>query len=441
MFLSLIKWIFRLVKYFSMLVLSFVGLLMLTNCTMLGLNYASLETENKPIAYPAITATSKAVWEEEKPALKKQFEDVVYGPWPSGLPAELISRRTVIEDYENGLGTLEELVIKLGVGDGARKFRVGLATPNDANAPLIISQTFSDTCAAFMVADMSKLNGDACGEMRLPGIVTRIFGEFIARAPVRQYLDAGYAYASFEAGEVVPDNAIRAVAAMQQLNGGSQTPSSALMAWAYGFSAVIDVLAPDPKIDEDKIAVLGHSRHGKAALVAGAFEPRIAAVLSHQSGYGGAASSRATTGEGINRMLNGASALFFLKGPSYPHWFAPGFQDYAKRVDDIPVDQHQLIALNAPTPVFLGNGRRDVWSDPNSTYRMAEAADRVYELYGLEGLNQQGMGEFNPQADIAFFMRRGGHGTHQSDIDAFLAFLSAHFDSAEYKDASLNAPE
>ena len=216
---------------------------------------------------------------------------------------------------------------------------------------------------------------------------------------------------------------------MEQLGGGAAVPTSAIAAWAYGFSAVIDVLESDPAINPGQIAVLGHSRHGKAALLAGVYEPRVAAVLSHQSGYGGAASSRATVGEGINKMLNGARVLPLLpKLPGYPHWFAPEFQQYADRLGDIPVDQHQLLALNAPTPVFLGNGRRDVWSDPNSTYRMAEAADRVYELPGLTGLDQDGMQSFNPAADLAFFMRRGGHGVHQSDVDAFIAFLDAHFD-------------
>ena len=207
---------------------------------------------------------------------------------------------------------------------------------------------------------------------------------------------------------------------------------SAITAWAYGYSAVMDVLVLDPKIDASRIAVLGHSRHGKAALVAGAFDPRIGAVLAHQSGYGGAASSRATVGEGIDKMLNGVRALPLLpKLPGYPHWFAPEFQDYADRLEEIPVDQHQLIALNAPTPVFLGNARRDVWSDPNSTYRMAEAADRVYELYGRTGLDQAGLQDYNPAADIAFFLRRGGHGVHQSDVDAFLVFLDAHFGAAQ----------
>lgn len=429
----IIRLFLRAIKYAGILLAGLVGLLVLTNCTMLGLNYASLETANKPAASPEITSTSRAEWLSGRDALKKQFEDIVYGPWPAGAPVELISRQTVIEDYLGGRGMLEELRIKIGSGDDAPVFVLGLATPNSQNAPLIISQTFSSTCAVFMEEVFPRSDGAPCGKVSVPGIATGIFGEFIATAPIDQYLDAGYAYASFEAGELVPDRASTAAAAMEKMDGGGALPTSAIMAWAYGFSAVIDVLASDVKIDASKIAVLGHSRHGKAALVAGAFDPRIAAVLSHQSGYGGAASSRDTTGEGIDKMINGARVLPLVpKLPGYPHWFAPEFSQYADKLDELPIDQHQLIALNAPTPVFLGNGRRDVWSAPNSTYRMAEAADRVYEFYGLEGLNQQGMQSFNPAADISYFMRRGGHGVHQSDIDAFIAFLDAQFKKSDY---------
>ena len=424
MIMTLIRAVLRLFKYAAMLLTGFIGLMMLTNCTMLGLNYASLETDNKPAAYPAITASSLDEWTSGQDALKKQFETVMYGPWPAGVPVELVSRETVKENYLDGRGTLEQLRIKVGEGDDAREFMMGLATPMTPNAPLIISQTFTGTCRVFS----GELCGDPVPGGVLYGLIGGIFGEFIVQAPIDQYLDAGYAYASFAAGELVPDRVNTAGAAMLQMDGGVETPTGAIMAWAYGFSAVIDVLEGDPKIDPARIAALGHSRHGKAALVAGAYEPRIGAVLAHQSGYGGAASSRDTTGEGIDRMLNGARAWPIpLKVPGYPHWFAPEFQDYADKVEEIPVDQHQLIALNAPTPVFLGNGRRDVWSDPNSTYRMAEAADTAYELHGLQGLNQSGMQSFNPAADIAFFMRPGGHGVHQSDVDAFIAFLDAHF--------------
>jgi hypothetical protein len=100
---------------------------------------------------------------------------------------------------------------------------------------------------------------------------------------------------------------------------------------------------------------------------------------------------------------------------------------YAENPGALPIDQHQLLALIAPRPVFLGNGRRDVWSDPTSTYEAAVLADKIYELYGVDGLNQRGLCDFNPDGEIAYHMRRGVHGITPGDIDAYIAFLDAHF--------------
>ena len=85
-----------------------------------------------------------------------------------------------------------------------------------------------------------------------------------------------------------------------------------------------------------------------------------------------------------------------------------------------------LLALLAPTPVLLGNGRRDVWSDPNSSYRAAEAASPVYEAQGASGLPAGGMKEVDPDADLAWWMRPGGHSVVSEDIDTFVAFMAAH---------------
>jgi len=407
--------------------------LVMTNCTMLGLNYASLETGNKGAPYPAIAARSLTDWQAQRGALLTAFEREIYGPWPEGLAVTLIETRIVDDAYMDGRGTLEELTIQLGQGDTARTFQLGLATPNSATdtpAPLIIGQTFSSNCAVFPDVGMTAPNGEPCGQINMPGLVTGIFGEFIAKVPADQYFDRGYAYASYFAGEVVPDRDGPAQQVMTGLTtNGSTAPTGALMAWAYAWSAAIDVLEDDPRIDQDRLAVWGHSRHAKSALLAGIYDRRIDAVLSHQSGYGGAASNRSTTGEGIGRMVAGTKLTPLGPAlPGYPHWFAPEFAAYAGRVEDIPVDQHQLLALLAPTPVLLSNGRRDVWSDPNSTYIMAAAADQIYELYGTDGLNQSGMQAFNPSAHMSYFIRPGGHGTHQSDIDAFLAFADAALD-------------
>lgn len=421
-------WIVTTLKWLVQIVAGLVGLTLLTNCTMLGLNYASLEVDNKPDARPEIAATTLAEWDAGRDALIETFEEVVYGPWPEGQAVELVSRKLVDAELVGGRGTLEELIVRVGSGEGARSFHVALALPDAAQpVPLIISQTFSSNCGAFPGAPLTAPDGSDCADYEgIPGFVETIFGEFIALVPIDQYFDRGYGYATWQAGEFIPDRQGEAQAIMNAMAGeGVTAPTGALSGWGYGFSAVIDAIETDEAINRDQIAVMGHSRHAKSAMVAAIYDRRIAAVVSHQSGFGGAASSRSDTGETVERMIEGVRPFGVLDMEGYPHWFAPAFSDYAERTEDLPVDQHQFIALVAPTPMLLGNGRRDVWSDPNSTYRMAEAADRVYELYGTDGLDQAGMQDFNPAASLSYFLRPGGHSITQRDVDAFLAFLDA----------------
>ncbi len=401
-----------------------------SNCTMLTLNYASLETDNKPDAKPEIMAATLDEWQAQIEPTRAAFVDHVYGPWPTGLPVSFGEPRIVDPDYL-GRGVLEEVKITVGEGPGARSFHMGVAYPASTNAtaaPIVIGQTFSSNCATFNGAPLTAPDGGLCdGPPNVPGIFTYILGEFIAVAPVDQYLERGYAFASFYSSEFVPDRKEEGRAVLAGLTGGDAVPTSALAAWAYAFSAAIDYFDEDDRIDPERTAVYGHSRFGKVALVAGAWDNRIEAVLAHQSGFGGASLSRSTVGEGLKRIFR-----------SYPHWFDPAYGEYAGRLKELPVDQHQLLALIAPTPVLLGNGRRDVWSDPNSSYRAAEAADRIYELYGVRGLDQDGLRDFNPNAELAFHMRAGAHGVQQEDIDAFLDFMDGAFGRSSLQTATVD---
>ncbi|RIJ23900.1 hypothetical protein D1224_06520 [Henriciella barbarensis] len=420
--------IFKGLSWTLRLVVGAVLLVLMTNCTMLGLNYASLEVDSKPDARPEITATALSEWEDGRNALIETFETFVYGPWPEGQAVRLVSRTMIDDGFAGGRGSLEELVIEVGSDDGARRFHVALALPeSETPVPLIISQTFSSNCGAFPGATLTAPGGGDCADHEtVPGFVEAIFGEFIALVPIEQYFDRGYGYATWQAGEFIPDRQGEAQAVMDAMAGdGVAAPTGTLAGWGYGFSAIIDALEGDPAINADAVAVMGHSRHAKSAMVAAVYDRRISAVVSHQSGFGGAASSRSETGETVERMVDGARALGVLSMEGYPHWFAPAFADYASHTEDLPVDQHQFIALVAPTPMLLGNGRRDVWSDPNSTYRMAEAADPVYELYGTQGLDQDGMRDYNPEAALSYYLRPGGHAITQRDISTFLDMLDA----------------
>jgi len=403
-----------------LLVLILVVALVMSSCTMLGMNYASLETANKPAPSPALDVPAITVeGSPEREALKQKFEDVLYGPWPAGMPVSFGDWQMVDPEYLDGRGTLEEVEITIGSGEGARSFMLVTAFPNTSGpVPVVISQTFADTCSVFPDEPVTNADGEICDGAMMEGFpgwaATQIFGTYIALAPVERYFDAGLAYASFYASDFIPDRKKEAPEAMAAL-GGPVNPTSALMAWAYSFSAAVDVLDADPRIDPKAIGVMGHSRHGKSALIAAVWDRRIAAVVAHQSGFAGASLSRSQTGERLDRMAK-----------SYPHWLAPQAQDWAGRLEEIPVDQHELLALAAPTPVLLGNGRRDVWSDPNSSFRAAQTASAAYEATGHAGLTASGMRDFDPAAGISWWLRPGGHSVVSEDIDAFTVFLHTH---------------
>ncbi len=408
----------NLLRWTGLSLLAGLTLLLASNCTMLGLNYASLETDNKPAAIPPLDARALVSDPDYRTRLMEAFESHLYGPWPAGLPVTFGDWRVIDPDYLDGRGSLEEKLITIGQGGGARSFHLVAAFPHaDGPVPMLIAQTFVSNCASFPDADVMSGDEDGCRYRdfgKVAGwIAARVFGEYIVEAPVDLYFDAGFAYAAFEAGEFVPDKAREATDVMAAL-GGPVNPTGALMAWGYAFSAVIDALSGDSRIDLGQSAIMGHSRHGKAALLAGAWDGRISAVISHQSGFGGSALSRSRTGERLDRMVR-----------DYPHWLAPVAEAGASNPDMLPVDQHMLLALIAPRRLFLGNARRDVWSDPNSSFRAAAAASAAFETFGQTGTGRPDMSRFDPAADLSWWLRPGGHSIVAEDIDAFIAFLSA----------------
>ena len=378
---------------------------------------------------PPLTSTSLEDWESERATLLTQFEELMFGTWPGDLPVEIGPTRVVDDNYLDGRGRLEETIIAIGApdADGARRaFHLVVAYPKNVSGPMpvMIGQTFSQNCQVFLSTKVTARGGGTCQEDQLGfngfggWAIKSILGRYIAKAPIEQYFDRGIAYANYYASSIVPDGANAGAAAMarfRETNPGI-TADSALTYWGFGWSAAIDYLETDARIDQDRIGIFGHSRHGKSALLASIYEPRIDLVISHQSGFGGSAANRSKTGEGFDAVVK-----------NYPHWFTPSLQAYADAPETLPIDQHQLVALAAPTPLLIGNGRRDVWSDPNSTYENAFLADPIWELYGGQGLDQDGMRGFNPAAELSFSMTGGSHGTTPEDIAAFFQFIEAHF--------------
>lgn len=359
------------------------------------------------------------------PLLRAAFLDDIYGRPPS-LGAPTVERRQALTLEGIGDAVVEQWTVRLGDPAGNRRFHMIVAAPRGATGtPLIVMELFCGIRSAIpgrpetVFEDKAVLPGP-CRSHALDPVLTVILGKRIAGPSIAEVTGAGYALAMFYPGEIAPDDPVvgpPALAALQP-NVPPDKRGGALAVWAGLYSTAFDALTPDPRFDASRVAIWGHSRHGKAALLAGALDPRFAAVISHQSGRGGASLSRSRAGETIQQITD-----------EYGFWFSPAYARTAAAYG-LDIDQHQLIALIAPRPVMLGSGLADTWSDPAGAFRAAEGATPAYRLFGSKGLTAtQLKNDFRPGDDLAWWTRGGGHGITTADWTAFLQFLDAHLKS------------
>lgn len=163
----------------------------------------------------------------------------------------------------------------------------------------------------------------------------------------------------------------------------------ALTSWAWGLQRAVDALIEHPLINKDKIVLFGHSRRGKAALLASAFDERISMVIPHQSGTGGVAPFRGSFGRESARGMVGYGFLRYnwIGEPHHlAHFFAPGFQQIARFNNQFEIDTHQVLALIAPRKIFDIQGSRDFWAGPRDSFKNLKRVQPIYDLYGKPGV-------------------------------------------------------
>jgi hypothetical protein len=242
--------------------------------------------------------------------------------------------------------------------------------------------------------------------------------------PLELIIRNGYGLATAYCGDVAPDRPDGLSHGVHQwFQVGRSFPPSidswgTIAGWAWGLSRAMDYLVQDEDIAADQVAVIGHSRLGKAALWAGAEDQRFAMIISNNSGCGGATLFRRRLRETIS-ILNNAN----------PHWFCRNFHQYNDREASLPVDQHMLLALIAPRPVYIASAQLDLGADPMGEFLAAKHATPLYRLLGTSGLPADALptAQTAVMGQIGYHMRKGHHALTAFDWAKFITFANNHF--------------
>jgi hypothetical protein len=375
--------------------------------------------------------TTAAEWRDiRRPQLLALFERHAYGCMAPRLEPVVVEVEGESPQALAGKGIRREVALTFERGGKEVVLHVLLALPAGATSerpvPVFVGCNFegNHTIHPTEPIRLARVFNRQRGEdPKLADESTR--GSKSTRWPLEMILERGYGVATIYYGDIDPDfddgfkNGAHALFPELQQRGDNWT---SIGAWAWGLSRVLDYLETEPRVDSRRVAVLGHSRLGKTALWAGAQDERFAIVISNNSGCGGAALARREFGETVKRI-----------NTAFPHWFCTNHKAYGDRVNDLPVDQHELIALIAPRPVYVASASEDLWADPRGEFLSCVAADPVYRLLTEDGLPSHEFPEVGKplHGRIGYHLREGTHDITHYDWEQYLDFADLHLPAKE----------
>jgi hypothetical protein len=384
-----------------------------------------------------VTVVDAHTWQaRRRPQLLNAFATSVYGCTPT--VAVLARFETIHRDSDalDGAATRTEIICRFGAGEQTTRMTLMVYAPNPAGDPV-------PTFLGLNFWGNHSIHPDPAITLHIgwmpnrpdKGVINHAATEagrgcMAHRWPLETIIHRGYALATACYRDLDPDNAqdqsfLNGVYPVLDTTGPNRYPDQwgSIGAWAWGLSRALDFLVTDPAIDHHRVAVFGHSRLGKAALWAAAQDQRFAMAISNDSGCAGASLFRHTLGERLHVLAR-------LR----PYWFAPAFARYQYAENALPVDQHMLLALIAPRPIYVASATEDHWADPLGEYLALRAAAPAYRLHGIDAA----LPPTPPEPDrplvgqVSYHLRSGRHDLTDTDWRGFLTAADRHL--------SLNPP-
>lgn len=370
-------------------------------------NYDESKVGNYTLPDPLMHENQKKVasikdWENtRRPEILHLFDEHVYGKMPQSF--DKIDFKVVNQDKKamSGKATLKEVEVTVTEKQESLRINVVMFVPNNLKKP----------APAFLLINNRSVRNTLASRDSISGFW-----------PAEQVINSGYAIAAFHYAEAAPDNkdtyqtgVLRLYPELAKADDGMK----AVGAWAWAASRVMDYFQTDPSIDAKKIGIVGHSRGGKTSLWAAAQDTRFAISFSNCSGNTGAALSKRNFGETVARI-----------NTTFPHWLNNNYKKYNNNEKELPVDQHMLIALIAPRPVYATNASEDLWADPTGTFLAMKNAEPVYALYK----EQSKLPQRPPAIDhpltlppLGYHNRTGKHDMTFYDWEQFVKLADAYY--------------